>query len=214
MINDHAAAMGALDVAIEKKRSEIAELQSAMAARALELSDLEIKRAALATVHDLDTWQRTWTAAHAILDIVEDAGQSRGALLLRLQQYLGDLMGLGPAQWHHEDIEYDMGPVSAVPDLGGKDFEDAVELVLEWFRDNFEDPVENTPWESAEGGYQFVWGGPYDAREEIEDAFDDAISEAVLEEAVKQIEHDGWEWAPSESRVVAVIPNPPDKIAV
>ena len=39
------------------------------------------------------------------------------------------------------------------------------ELMIEWFNQNFEDPAERTPYESAEGGYQWIWGGPYDARE-------------------------------------------------
>jgi hypothetical protein len=37
-----------------------------------------------------------------------------------------------------------------------------------WFFENYEDPVENTLYESAEGGYQYIWGGPYDAHQELD----------------------------------------------
>ena len=36
--------------------------------------------------------------------------------------------------------------------------------MLYWFRERFEDPVEETPYNSREGGYLYIWGGPYDAR--------------------------------------------------
>ena len=32
---------------------------------------------------------------------------------------------------------------------------------------NFEDPANETPYESSEGGYIYIWGGPYDALEQL-----------------------------------------------
>ena len=49
---------------------------------------------------------------------------------------------------------------SAPPSLDGLEREERVEAMVEWFLDNFEDPAEHTPHESAEGGYQYIWGGP------------------------------------------------------
>lgn len=72
--------------------------------------------------------------------------------------------------------------------------------MLEWFAANFEDPAESTPYESAEGGYIWIWGGPYDAREQIEGMFD--LSERELNAVVDEIQSDGiYEWAPHTSRV-------------
>jgi len=34
-------------------------------------------------------------------------------------------------------------------------------MMADWFLANFENPAECTPYESAEGGYQWIWGGPY-----------------------------------------------------
>jgi len=81
------------------------------------------------------------------------------------------------------------------PLLIGINDERATELMVAWFRENYEDAAERTPYESAEGGYQYIWGGPIDAREELDEKFPSA-SEAALNAAVEEIEADGDEWVP------------------
>ena len=72
-----------------------------------------------------------------------------------------------------------------------------IELMAVWFRSNYEDPVERTPYETAEGGYQWIWGGPYDAREELSEKFEGIVPDAWIEEAVEEVESDGLtDWAP------------------
>ena len=72
-----------------------------------------------------------------------------------------------------------------------------VACMLNWFGRNFEDPAEETPYQSAEGGYQYINGGPYDAREALDDEFSSFVSEAAIEEAVGEIESGGLtDWAP------------------
>jgi hypothetical protein len=99
-----------------------------------------------------------------------------------------------------EGINMGLRPVSTGPDLRPMSFEDAVEAVVEWFFKNFEDPINNTPWDQEEGGYVFVHGGPCDAREEIEDEYGPAINEGVLAATVNRI-GDGVEWAPHCDRL-------------
>lgn len=90
--------------------------------------------------------------------------------------------------------------LSPAPNLKGLNRRERKEAVIEWFMSNFEDPAESTPYESAEGGYQWIWGGPYDAREEIEGAFD--LDEPELEEIVDAIQSDGlYDWAPHTNRI-------------
>jgi hypothetical protein len=90
------------------------------------------------------------------------------------------------------DEGWDMGPPSTPPDI--------VELMVQWFFRNFEDPVQNTPWD--EGEYVFIWGGPFYAHDELEDAFGAAVTPQAIEEAVAKIEEDGGpQWAPSHSRM-------------
>ena len=73
------------------------------------------------------------------------------------------------------------------------------EYLLAWFHHYFEDPAQETPYNSQEGGYLYVFGGPYNAREELDGEFGSFISEEVIEEVVREIEADGVEWAPSHN---------------
>jgi hypothetical protein len=73
-----------------------------------------------------------------------------------------------------------------------------IEYLLAWFGHYYEDPTQNTPYETAEGGYLYIWGGPYDAREELWIEFAGIVSEARINEAAEEIESDGsTDWAPS-----------------
>jgi hypothetical protein len=86
---------------------------------------------------------------------------------------------------------WDLGPPFDPPDI--------VKLMVQWFFENFEDPGECMPWD--EGAYMFVWGGPFNAREELEDVFGDVVNDEALGKAVAKIEERGWEWAPHSSRM-------------
>ncbi|MGR4844944.1 hypothetical protein ACIPSK_20395 [Rhizobium sp. LARHSG275] len=69
--------------------------------------------------------------------------------------------------------------------------------MVEWFFDNFEDPAEKTPHASSDGGYQYIWGGPYDASEELYSHFGDVATEELIQAAVDEVQRDGlFEWAP------------------
>jgi hypothetical protein len=63
-----------------------------------------------------------------------------------------------------------------------------------WFHQHYTDPVENTPYESAEGGYIYIWGGPYDPREELEDEFSGVAREIAIEELAEELREITWEW--------------------
>ena len=68
------------------------------------------------------------------------------------------------------------------------------EEMAEWFLSIYEDPCHHVPYESKEGGYQYVFGGPYDAEEALGDEFPGA-SDADIKAALKIIEEEGGpEW--------------------
>jgi hypothetical protein len=67
-----------------------------------------------------------------------------------------------------------------------------------WFYQNYEDPAERTPYESREGGYIYIWGGPYDAREELEGEFSGIVPDEVIDELVGELEHHCLEWTSAE----------------
>lgn len=54
-----------------------------------------------------------------------------------------------------------------------------------------------TPYNTQEGGYQYIWGGPYNAAEELSSEFDGLVSEQLIEEVAEEVESDGIiDWAP------------------
>ena len=69
------------------------------------------------------------------------------------------------------------------------------EFMVQWFFQNFEDPGENTPHD-AEDGFIYVWGGPYNADEELSTMFGGMASERLIEEVAREVEKRGFEWAP------------------
>lgn len=76
---------------------------------------------------------------------------------------------------------------------GDEDEGASVEEMLEWFYENYEDPANGVPYESAEGGYQYYAGGPYDPVEELQEQFPDVVLERI-KLAAKQIYSDGSDW--------------------
>jgi hypothetical protein len=69
----------------------------------------------------------------------------------------------------------------------------------EWFFSHFQDPANDTPYNSGEGGYLYIRGGPYDAAEALYSRFGDFLedSDAVIQGVVEDVESEGVdEWAP------------------
>ena len=95
-----------------------------------------------------------------------------------------------------KDIEYETEFTEA--DFKGLSREEIIDVMREWFFDNFEDPVERTPYESAEGGYIYIWGGPYYAQDELSN-FSGLVEEELIEELVREINSQGFEWTAKES---------------
>jgi hypothetical protein len=79
-----------------------------------------------------------------------------------------------------------------------------VERMVGWFLATHQDPLESMPYDGREGGYQYLFGGPYDARLELIShfgaklaaLFSDDDLEAILDAAVSEIGEDGClDWA-------------------
>jgi hypothetical protein len=68
---------------------------------------------------------------------------------------------------------------------------------MAWFLARYEDPVDVCPYESAEGGYQYIWGGPHTAWDVLYDAWGDVFTEDFLERVAKRLEdeQDCSEWS-------------------
>lgn len=72
-----------------------------------------------------------------------------------------------------------------------------IDIMRSWFHEHFSDPVENTPYESSEGGYIYIWGGPYDAYEELS-VFSDIINDDLIQELSKELSEECLEWTGRE----------------
>ena len=102
--------------------------------------------------------------------------------------------------------DWDMGGTSPLPNIDEN--ADVIDLMVTWFLENFEDPDNETPYDGEEGGYLYIWGGPFDAHEILEEYFETA-SPQDRDEAVNIIEEAGYEWAPNSRRMRPVeVTNP------
>lgn len=87
-------------------------------------------------------------------------------------------------------------------DIKAETTENQTKMILQWFFDRYCDPAQETPYVSEEGGYLFIWGGPYDPNEEIPERFDGVASEEAIEAAIEKLVREvGTEWAPIEHDV-------------
>jgi hypothetical protein len=64
--------------------------------------------------------------------------------------------------WFEADPNYEPAALSAA------DSEEQLRVMEACFRSCYEDSAERTPHDSSEGGYIWIWGGPYSAREQLE----------------------------------------------
>lgn len=64
-----------------------------------------------------------------------------------------------------------------------------------WFFANYEDPAESTPYDSGEGGYIYIWGGPYDPEEALQAEFSGLLSEELITEMASELREISWEWS-------------------
>lgn len=99
-----------------------------------------------------------------------------------------------------ENTDYyssDSGCFGIPDDLPNEDKETQLDVMRTWFFENFEDPGERTPYESREGGYIWIWGGPYDAQEELDGKFGGIVPDDVIEELSLELNSICYQWAPT-----------------
>src|ERR1700677_2520689 len=72
--------------------------------------------------------------------------------------------------------------------LSGADPEVQKEVMEVWFRARFEDPVHSCPYNSQEDGYQFIYGGPYEADDELQAKSGDLVPYEVIQELAEELQ--------------------------
>ncbi|MDN7176983.1 HEPN domain-containing protein [Caballeronia sp. SEWSISQ10-4 2] len=69
--------------------------------------------------------------------------------------------------------------------------------MLRWFCDRYEDPANQTPWDGEDKDYVYVWGGPYDPNDEIQERFGHIVPYEIMEPVIHGLYRDvGNDWAP------------------
>lgn len=87
------------------------------------------------------------------------------------------------------DDEDDLAPSENVPS----------DELKEWFYGAYEDPAQSLPYNSREGGYQWIRGGPYTALEALEEEYGNQYAFEDLEKIAREIEDESGgltEWSP------------------
>lgn len=82
--------------------------------------------------------------------------------------------------------------------LRNADPETQIEAMRMWFYGRYEDPAENTPYVGSEGGYQFIHGGPFEARVVLDEEFSGIVADDVIEQFADELERVTDEWAPKD----------------
>jgi len=79
--------------------------------------------------------------------------------------------------------------------------ENQLEVMREWFYENYEDPANSCPYESREGGYAYIYGGPYDANQELQDMFDPYVKFDYIEELVSELQQQCYDWSGNSNNI-------------
>ena len=97
------------------------------------------------------------------------------------------------------NLEFGLGHEPPAQNEDDEERQAQIDELVEWFFERYEDPAQRLPYISAEGGYQWIYGGPYDARTELADNFPE-VPDDIIAVAVDEIESDGLtDWAPVAS---------------
>jgi uncharacterized protein YdcH (DUF465 family) len=110
---------------------------------------------------------------------------------------------------HYTDPEVEGGQYqhnisrTALGKMGKKRQQD---IMRQWFYERYEDPVNSQPYDSEEGGYIYVNGGPFDAREELEAEFSPIVKQAVIDELAKELEDVCMDWTHTDSYDLELYP--------
>lgn len=108
-------------------------------------------------------------------------------------------------EYRHPQLPFEAGSVDRIPfepndewlALANEEMQQAA--ILRWFHDRYEDPANETPWDGEDKVYVFVYGGPYDPNDVIQERFGEVVPYEVMAEVIQDLHRDvGNEWAPIE----------------
>lgn len=90
--------------------------------------------------------------------------------------------------------------------LGKMEKDQQLDIMRQWFYERYEDPANSQPYESREGGYIYLNGGPFDAREVLEAKFSSVVEQAAIDELVEELEGVCTDWTHTDSYHLELYP--------
>lgn len=73
--------------------------------------------------------------------------------------------------------------------------DDQLDVMRNWFLENYENPVHACPYNGREDGYAYIYGGPFDAHEELEMMFGQHVKDNYIEELVGELQEECYDWS-------------------
>ena len=81
-------------------------------------------------------------------------------------------------------------------DFSGWEKDAIIEYMTDWFHWQYIDPAQETPY--VDGEYLYIYGGPYNAEEELYEAFGDHVDDDIIDHVAEEVTSEGlFDWAPS-----------------
>lgn len=78
---------------------------------------------------------------------------------------------------------------------------DQIKAMQDWFYKNYEDPANACPYESRSGGYQYIYGGPYDASEVLREMFEPYVKLGYIDELAEDLNGECYEWSGNSENI-------------
>lgn len=99
-------------------------------------------------------------------------------------------------------ITFDLdGKKVGINSLKYKSKEDQIAVMRDWFYENYEDPANACPYESREGGYFYIYGGPYEASEVLQEMFEPYVNPKCIDELVGELNGECYEWSANSEKI-------------
>jgi hypothetical protein len=78
----------------------------------------------------------------------------------------------------------------------------AADKMKEWFYENYEDPANSLSYNSREGGYQWIYGGPETPLDALQDGFGEELPFEFIEKVASDITDEAgiFDWTPKPGR--------------
>jgi hypothetical protein len=78
--------------------------------------------------------------------------------------------------------------------LSEADAEMQGDVMRVWFYDHY-DPPDDLPYNGEEGGYQFIYGGPYEPEDELQAKFAGIVPDVVIEKLANELSSVSYQWS-------------------